>query len=323
MIIFVYGKDTVRAQAHILKMQERFRQQRDPDGYNTHVFDAGEMGTPLLKEQLLAVPFLAEKRMVTVVDFFAADADFLSWVEERYDDFAAREDGVFVFVTEEDEIKKNAFFKKLAGEKFATAFPVPTGDKLEQWIARQAQECGATIDRAAVAALARAIPDDMAQLSNCVHQLASYAAGEMITEAAVRVFVPEKNEDVMFALMDAVTRKNSGQALQLLEEQWAYGSEPQQVFGMVVRQYRILIDMCSYMHANPQAREQEIAQALGLHPFVVKKTIPMVRQHSLAELASAQEQLLTIDQKIKRGAADMAELLTVFIAASTAASPTR
>lgn len=317
MIIFVYGADTVRAQAHVQKLQERFREQRDPDGFNTLAFDVKEQEVSFLKEQLLAVPFLAEKRMVVFKNFFEADVELHAWVLQRYDDLMGREDGVFVFVTEQDAVKKNELFKKLSEEKFAAAFPVPSGDKLEQWIARQVQERGGSIDRTAVSTLARTLSDDMAQLGNRIHQLVAYAAGrgnrEMITQAMVHVFVPQKNEDMMFALMDAITRKNTNQALGLLEQQAVYGSEPQQIFGMLVRQYRILMDLYSYTAAHLAASEQEIAQALGVHPFVVKKTMPMVKQYSFDQLARGQEQLLLIDQKIKRGAADMPELLTLFI----------
>lgn len=313
MIIFVYGTDTVRAAAHVQKLQDRFRIERDPDGFNTLVFDAKEHDVAALKEQLLAVPFLAEKRMVVVKNFFEADEALHTWILGRYDDLAGRQDGVFVFVTEQDAIKKSELFKKLCEEKFATAFPIPAGDKLEQWIARNVQEGGGTIERAAATALAQAISDDMVALSSRIHQLIAYAGGEMITLPMVHVFVPQKNEDVMFVLMDAITRKDTGRALGLLEEQASYGSEAQQIFGMLIRQYRILMDLHSYIHANPSAREQEVAQAVSLHPFVVKKTLPMVKQYTFSQLARGAAQLLAIDQKIKRGAADMSELLTLFI----------
>lgn len=313
MIIFLYGADTPRLRAHAAKIQERFQSERDPSGMNVVVVDAATEEVPAIKEQLLAMPFLAQKRMVVLQNLFEADDEVLTWFESRYDDFATCEDGVFVLMTNEDAVKKSAFFKKLSAEKFAVAFPIPEGAKLGGWIGKQVTQMGGSIDQRAAAYLMAAIPQDTAALSLRLHQLVAYAGDAMITEEMARAFVGAKGEDVMFALMDAVTKRDRATALRLLEAQREYGSDEQQLFGMLVRQYRILADLISYREANPRSSEKEMAEALGLHPFVVKKTLPMLRSYTVGDVARAVEQLLRIDQNVKRGAADFRELLVSFV----------
>jgi DNA polymerase III delta subunit len=56
-----------------------------------------------------------------------------------------------------------------------------------------------------------------------------------------------------------------------------------------------------------------LAKTLGLHPFVVKKTLPLVRRYPLEKLKDIYEQLLQIDIKTKTGQGSQSELLDLFV----------
>src|SRR3989338_10197408 len=77
MIIFLYGPDTFRSRQHLHKMMAKFRSERDPDGLNLVRVDATKETAGQILEQILAVPFLAEKRMVVVENLLESKHDEL------------------------------------------------------------------------------------------------------------------------------------------------------------------------------------------------------------------------------------------------------
>lgn len=312
MVIFLYGPDTVRLREHLHKLTTRFIEERDPSGMNVTTLDATATTLSEVMGVLLAVPFLASRRMVVVRGVCDAADDIQEWLLERLD--RLRMDDDIVILVHEDALgAKNELGKALAKEQYAIAFAAPEGDALHAWIVRRVTALGSEISVDAVVHLATAISDDMVRLGNRVHQLALAADGAMITLEDAIALVPEPAGDVVFALMDAVVKRDHTTALQLLEQQWEYRGDAQQLFGMLVRQFRILADLISYSEMNPNAKETEIAKALALHPYVVKKTRALMRGVTRASVARAVESLLVIDEKIKRGAGHMPELLALFI----------
>ncbi len=315
MFIFLYGKDSYRSRLHLEKIKNKFSQERDPHGMNVVVVNAFEENSVFIKEQVLASPFLAEKRMVVLRKIFEAEKDFQNWMQEKHGDLSGRDDLICVVWSEKDSVKKSELFNLLSAEKFAQKFELPKGKKLENWILGLVQEFGGEINSVALAKLVNSFEDDLWQLANVIHQLVMYCDKRAITDKDVDLFVKEKVDDAIFALMDALTQKNKARALQLLHQQWNFGSEPGQVFGMIVRQFKILTDLYSYRLANPNSTEKQIANSIGLHPFVVKKTLPMLRSYNLKNIAQIQHILLEIDRKIKTGAGQMTELLDWLVVA--------
>jgi DNA polymerase III delta subunit len=312
MVIFLHGADTVRLRGHLQKLMTRFREERDPSGMNVSAVDAAFMPFADVMEVMLAVPFLGSRRMVVVRNACTAPEDVQEWFVDRLERLRADED-VIIFVHENALEAKNALAQALAKEQYAIAFAAPEGDALQTWIVRRVTELGGTIAVDAVTYLAGAIPDDMPCLSNRVHQLVRAADGALITVENATSLVPERGEDVVFALMDAVVKRDHTTALQLLEQQWAYRGDAQQLFGMLVRQFRIMADILSYTATHSDAKEADMAKALSLHPYVVKKTRSLMRGVTRASVVRSVDALLTIDEKIKRGAGHMPELLALFI----------
>lgn len=312
MVIFLYGPDTVRLREHLHKLTTRFIEERDPSGMNVTTLDATTASAPELMEVMMAVPFLASRRMVIVRGVCDAEEDIQEWITGRLERFRT-DDDVVIFMHEEKLDAKNALAKLLAKEQYAIAFATPEGDALHSWIVRRVTELGGTIAVDAVSHLASALPDDMPMLGNRLHQLVLAADGAMITREDAVALVPEPVGDVVFALMDAVVKRDHATALQLLEQQWQFRGDAQQLFGMLVRQFRIMADLISYTEANPDAKESDIAKSLSLHPYVVKKTRSLMRGITRDSIARSVDALLTIDEKIKRGAGQMPELLAVFI----------
>ena len=118
MIIFLYGKDTYRSRQQLKKMVDKFKVDRDPQGFNVVELDCDKETGANIMQQLLTAPFLAEKKMIVLKNLLSASEhkDFLSELMTRIDGKRLPEENIILFWEGNDTFKtKNAktLFEKL------------------------------------------------------------------------------------------------------------------------------------------------------------------------------------------------------------------
>lgn len=316
MIIFLYGADTFRSRTQLHKMTQKFRTDRDPQGLNVVRLDCEKEQLPTILEQLYASPFLAEKRMVVlenpISSSLASLCDTLRESAEKIPD-----DTILVLWESGESWKKKeqqALFDRLKKEKYAQHFEVLSGARLSQWIDEEVKARGAVIERAAVDFLAQHVGGDMWHLSSLIDQLSAYAGEKTITTADVALFLDEKVDDNIFNLVDAIVGGQAKHVFEMMREQYDQGKDVLYLFAMILRQFRILLQIRDFFEREDNATSDRIAKEVGLHPFVVKKALPLARRYSMKELQKIYSDLLDLDAKIKTGRGDQSVLLDVFVA---------
>jgi DNA polymerase-3 subunit delta len=203
--------------------------------------------------------------------------------------------------------------KLLAKEKWAKEFTSLVGAQLSSWIKTETEQRGGTINPAAVAYLAQNVGKDIWYADSLVDQLVAYAEGKEISLADVQLFLEEKVDDNVFNMVDAIVAGNRKLAFKLVEEQRRLGEEDGLIFGMAMRQFRILISMRDLFNCQENITSDTMAKMLDLHPFVVKKSLPFIKKYSLDKLKDIYNQLLEIDIKTKTGLADQSLLIDLFV----------
>ena len=116
-------------------------------------------------------------------------------------------------------------------------------------------------------------------------------------------------------MVDALGNRNGQLALKLLHR-LLEEEDPLPLFGMIVRQFRLLLGVKELL--NTGNREAEIARQLKTHPFVVRKLIPQSRHFSIATLEDILWQLLEIDQAVKTSQVEWEVALDTLFASLTA-----
>lgn len=317
MIIYIYGEDTYRSREFLRKSVNEFRAKRDPQGYNTLVFDAerGENGRIL--GEIMTLPFLAEKRMIVLNNLLSSkDKDFLARMIEVIENGRLPETNV-VIVWQGDALGKVNEVKKihelLKKGQYVYEFGQMNETELVNWILKNTKERSASIDRMAAIALARLAGADMWLANSVLDQLVAYKNGEEILSADVQLFLEEKIDDNIFNLVDAVVAGNKKQAFKLLSDQRASGEDDAFIFSMLMRQFKILLQIRDLWDREDNLTSDTIAKRLGLHPYVAKKSLPLVRRFPMNDLKRAYDELLKIDIGIKTGLARSDILVDYFV----------
>ena len=315
MIINIHGADTCRSKDYLDRTISEFRKQRDPQGYNVVVLDAVNQGQNIVSEMRVA-PFLAEKRMVVVNNILSCkDKELLQGIMAIIIENKVPSSNIVVFyqsatLGKVKEVKE--LEKLLKKEKYTQEFAKLSGIKLTSWISSEIKKRNATISSVALQYLTQNA-DDSWFLRSLLDQLAAYKGEEEIETKDVELFLEEKVDDNAFNMVDAVLSGNKKQATKLLEKQRFNGEDESKIFGLIVWQMRILLQMRDLFDREDNIPSDQIAKKIGIHPFVAKKNLYLVKRYSQDKLKMLHNQLLQIDYKTKTGRGDQSLLIDLFV----------
>lgn len=201
-----------------------------------------------------------------------------------------------------------------------------TEQGLIDWLEGEAQKADKTLDEEAALRLIKAAHGERVALTNELEKALCYAGeARHITfdmAAAVCSYDPE---DVMFKLVDAISRRNADQSLRLLHELLRYDTKPQSVAGrllaLLMRQYRLLAQAheLARRRIDPAMVKSLPAEILTELPgegsivsmaWKARELFTSVRSWDRASLAQAFELLLECDLSNKGGSEGSEDVVT-------------
>jgi len=323
MIIYIYGADTFRSRQYLKEQVEKFKTARDPQGYNVVFLDATKTDVGKIASEITSSPFLAEKRLIVIENILSSkDEEMLAGLVERIKADKIPTSNVVIFwqgdsAGQDKRSKKlkvvEELEKLLLKEKYAQEFVKLSEDKLLTWISQELKKMNAKISKPAAIFLARNIGEDLWALFGLLNQLALYVGEKEIGLGDVQLFLEEKADDNAFNLVEAIVAGDHKRAFKLLEDQKNLGEDTFKIFGLVVWQFRLLLQLRSLFESEDGLTSDAAASKLKIHPFVARKNWPVIKKHSLAKLKEIYDQLLEIDIKTKTGRGDQSMLLDLFV----------
>jgi DNA polymerase III subunit delta len=177
-------------------------------------------------------------------------------------------------------------------------FPELKGGQIEGWLLRRAETLGIRLAAEAARALAESAGPQLRPLASELDKLATYVGGGgTITVTDVQLLTAPTQPANRFELTDALARKDRTRALALVHEQLAAGESALAIIGQIAYQTRTLIQVKAL--AERGMRGAQIAQTIGMSPYVVEKTVALARQYTFAQLVAAHRNLLEMDSALK------------------------
>ena len=192
-------------------------------------------------------------------------------------------------------------------------FPLPDARQLPGWIVNRTKMHHGRIAPDAANLLAQNIGVNLRLLDQEIRKLLLYCGeNKTITVDDVKVMVPYiQSADVVFDMVDAIGQRNPRSAAVYLHRLLEVGENPFGIFGMVVRQFRLLIQV--RWLADRNVGEQEIGGRLKLHPYVIQKIRAQAEWFTLEQLRRAYQLLTESDLAIKRGSLEAETALDLLV----------
>lgn len=320
MILYIFGADTFRSRQFLRKNIQDFKKKRDPQGFNTLILNGQKETEDKIVGEIIALPFLSERRMIVVENLLSSNnKECPQRVIELIKSGQIPESNVIIFWQGEppskvSEVKELA--ELLKNKKYVYnfyEFKLLSSGELNSWITKEIKTRGGKIERVAANYLGENINQDMWLLNSLIDQMVAYKNNEEIKLADVRLFLDEKVEDNIFQAVESIVAGDKKNAFKLLNKQRQSGQTEAYLFGMICRQFRILLQLRDLWEQQDAIPSDNMAKMLGLHPFVVKKSLPLVKRYSMAQLKKYYNELLEIDIKTKTGAAEQDVLIDFFV----------
>jgi len=316
-IHFYFGNDELAIRKQVEKFSARFT---DPTtaGMNTSRLDARNVTENELSNATGAMPFLADQRLVVLENVSKKFTGL-----DGHKKFVAYLETVPTFtrlvVFDQEEIKEkeipNHWLAKWAAKNSSRAetrvFMMPRQREMPGWIVAEAKRQGGSIELPAAARLAEMTGEDTRQAALELTKLLTYVnfSHAIGLEDVEAVSIVTASVDV-FDLVDAIGSQDGKKAQKLfhrlLEEKDSF-----EVFGMVVRQFRVLIQARDVIEDG--GNQLEVADVLGVHPFVAEKAYKQAKNFSLETLRSVYRRLLAMDEAAKTGVMPLETSLDILI----------
>jgi len=257
-----------------------------------------------LNNAVNAMPFLAPKRLVLLAN---PTGKYIKPNERnKFEEFIEKVPEtarlVIYELIESRDVEKH-WLVKWAGKNSklvkTQAFMLPRQWEMAGWIVNETKNQGGEIESPAAAKLAEMVGVNTRQAGQEIAKLLAYVNWERQVEVqdveAVSIVTAQES---VFDFVDALASGDSKSAQRLLHR-LLESEDAFSLWGMVVRQFRLLLLAREVL--DSRGGKDEVAQALGVHPFVAEKTTGQARGFTLPVLERIYHKLLEIDEGAKTG----------------------
>lgn len=302
-LILLYGEDTYRSHLKLKEIVEQY-EAKHTSGLNLREFEASEISVDDLRHELSSVSMFKETKLLIIRNPFSS-LEFAKELASKKEILSGQD--VVVFAEEGKVRATSPLFKFLKDKGKVQEFAPLSGVKLVSWIKQEGKKMEVELPSFAVLRLASQVKGDLWRMSSEVAKLALWnkAGKDKLTDEVLNDLLGRNIETEIFATIEASAKRDRGKALFLLQEHLSSGEQPLYLLSMVMYQFRTMLEV--------QDLQEQGKGYNGIHPFVVKKTLPLLRQFSAEKLKSAYRRLYEIDTRVKTGEGEVEPLLTHFL----------
>ena len=321
MLIFLSGADTFRSREKLNAIKNKYLQ-KNSSGSGLSVLDFDEKVDPMdIYESLSSGNLFSPKKMVVLLNTLGSapieqQKIILEKCKSDKNGYVASSDVVLLFYEGKEPKKNLALYKFLVGNAKKQEFPLLTPVQLQEWVKDRIAIINPklSLESAATTELLAFVGNDLFSLSAELEKLALFCADKKTIEKKnVHLLVKSKIDSTIFETIEALCSKNKRLALKLLHEQVKKGAEPLYILSMYFYQLRNMLRIGDLFWQG-QRNHFTLSKELGIHPFVVQKSLALLEGMTTQSLRSMFQKLAAIDQKAKTGKTDPVLALDLFIA---------
>jgi len=300
-ITFLYGNDEFAISRRLKDFESDFTDPTSAD-MNTARLDARTASENDLNNAVNAMPFLAKRRLVLLANPSSkynnpsARKRFFEFIEKMQDTTR-----LVMYETVDPRDAEKHWLVKWAqkNEKLiqTKACMLPRLKDMTGWIVNETKNQGGQIEPRAAEILKEAVGVDTRQAGMEIAKLLAYVNwARPINSQDVEAVCIVTSQQSVFDFVDALANGN-GKSAQHLLHRLLENEDPFSLWGMVVRQFRLLIQAREIL--DGRGNKDDVARALGVHPFVAEKTTQQAARFSIEVLENIYRRLLNIDEGVK------------------------
>lgn len=268
----------------------------------------GKIDIKKLIDNCETLPVFAEKKIVIVKNSGVFKSKKKSGEESKgknqKDDFTAYLENVpettcLIFYEEEiDKRMKAVDMIKKKGLIVEFTFQKPA--ELIKWVAKVLRSYKKTIDQNTAAQLVDNCEQGMNDILNEINKLVLYLGDRpQVTSRDVEKVCTKSIKSRIFDLTDAISEKNAGKALKILDEMVILKEPLPKILFMIARQFRMILEMKLLYEEG--LRTDQAASKMAISPYAAGKVYKQSGGFTVDMLKEAISECLELDLGIKTG----------------------
>ena len=244
-------------------------------------------------------PMMGPKRYVLVTGLEKAKAAELKILAEYVSDPAPTT--TLVIVSDKFDAR-SALVKRAKKVGHVQTFDPPYANRIPPWLQTRAREKGAEIDGAAASLLGDILGNDLVKLDSALERLILFAATEeaprpRIGMAEVEQCIARARVHTVFELTDALGRRQTADALQILDAMLEARQQPIPIVAMIGRHLRRLWQAADALRDGQT--EDDIGKLLRVHPYFLRDFVRQARSFRDADFARLLDRIYETDRSLK------------------------
>ncbi|HPT08170.1 MAG TPA: DNA polymerase III subunit delta [bacterium] len=337
MIIFFYGENDFKIKQKLKELEDKFIKEVDLSGQNIFRLDGEKIKLEDFSAKLSSNSLFCQKRMIIINDLIKNKQknilkELLDYLQKNKID---KSNDIFIFIekniksknnkdllklTSEQEaplnIEEKKFYNFLSSQKYAQEIKNFNSLELSNFIKQEITSYNLKIDARDIQLLIALVGNNPWTLSNEIKKLAYYKPSsslpEKIQKNDIEKVVTGIFTENIFSFTDAISTRNTKLALKILEEQYLSGLNPDYILSMLLRQFKILLQIRELLDTNYNS--QKIISSLKLHPFIINKGINQAKNFEKNTIKRFLNNLIEIENLNRKSQINLKVYLGLLIA---------
>jgi len=266
------------------------------DTMNYHYYEGKDINVGEIIDLAETLPFFADKRVIILENSGLcksggdALADYLKQPAES----------VVIILVETQTDKRSRLFKVIKDQGRACEFIAQNEQTLKRWIASLAKQDGKKISESTAEFFLEKTGTDMANIRTEWEKLVCYAMDKEIIEPAdIETVCTQRVSNRIFDMVAAIAEKRQKEALDMYHDLLTLKEPPMGILALIARQFNLMLQVKELQQKGMGGRQ--IADKVGLAPFIVQKYERQASRFKMRELKEALSACVEADEAVKSG----------------------
>ena len=290
----LYGEEDYLRKQYRDKLKEALVSPDDTMNY--HYYEGKDINVGEIIDLAETLPFFADKRVIILENsgLCKSGGDALT------DYLKQPAESVVIILVETQTDKRSRLYKVIKEQGRACEFVVQNEQTLKRWIASLAKQDNKKISESTAEFFLEKTGTDMANIRTEWEKLVCYAMDKEIIEPAdIDAVCTQRVSNRIFDMVAAIAEKRQKEALDMYHDLLTLKEPPMGILALIARQFNLMLQVKELQQKGMGGRQ--IADKVGLAPFIVQKYERQASRFKMRELKEALSACVEADEAVKSG----------------------
>ena len=290
----LYGEEDYLRKQYRDKLKEALVSPDDTMNY--HYYEGKDINVGEIIDLAETMPFFADRRVIILENSGLcksggdALAEYLKQPAES----------VVIILVETQTDKRSRLFKVIKEQGRACEFVAQNEQTLKRWIASLAKQDGKKISETAAEYFLEKTGTDMANIRTEWEKLVCFAMDKEIIEPQdIDAVCTQRVSNRIFDMVAAIAEKRQKEALDMYHDLLTLKEPPMGILALIARQFNLMLQVKELQQKGMGSRQ--IADKVGLAPFIVQKYERQASRFKMRELKEALKACVEAEEAVNSG----------------------